>query len=354
MIERSSPTGHAAAIEALVERGERAGGVCESDLEQLAERLALDPVAVESLRDLLAARGVAIDDDCGRPARAMSYANGELAHYTVDGLEQFLAEATQHPLLTATEEIALAKRIERGDLGAKDQLITHNLRLVVSIAKRYPGAELSLLDLIQEGTIGLIRAAEKYDWRKGFRFSTYATLWIRQSIGRALANQSRTIRLPVDVAQRERRLARARDALTAELGHEPAFEAIAAAADMPLEEALALASAPRVVTSLDRPIGEEHDATLGDLFSVPGVETGEEVVLSLERQTVRRAVDQLTDPDRQVIRLRFGIDADSEPQTQAAIGRQLGLRVKEVRAIEARALSQLARLREIEAMSDAA
>ena len=119
-------------------------------------------------------------DDCGRPAPAMSYANGELAHYTVDGLEQFLAEATQHRLLTATEEIALAKRIERGDLAAKERLITHNLRLVVSIARRYPRAEMSLLDLIQEGTIGLIRAAEKYDWRKGYRFSTYATLWIRQ------------------------------------------------------------------------------------------------------------------------------------------------------------------------------
>ena len=354
MIERSSPTGRAAAIDALVERGERAGRLCESDIEQVAEQLALDPVALEGLRDLLAARGVTSDDDCGRPTREMSYANGELAHYTVDGLQQFLAEATQQRLLTATEEIALAKRIERGDLAAKEQLITHNLRLVISIAKRYPGAELSLLDLIQEGTIGLIRAAEKYDWRKGFRFSTYATLWIRQSIGRALANQSRTIRLPVDVAQRERRLARARVALAAELGHEPAFEAIAVAADIPLEEALALASAPRVVTSLDRPIGEKQDATFGDLFAVPDVETGEEVVLSLDRQTVRRAVDQLSEPDRSVIRLRFGIDDDSEPRTQAAIARQLGLKVKEVRAIEARALAQLARLREIEAMFDAA
>ena len=158
----------------------------------------------------------------------------------------------------------------------------------------------------------------------------------------------------MEVAQRERRLARARAALTAELGHEPAFEAIAAAADIPLGEALALANAPRVVTSLDRPIGEEHDATLGDLFAIPDVETGEAVVLSLERQTVRRAVDQLTEPDRQVVRLRFGIDDDSEPQTQTAIGRQLGLKVREVRAIEARALSQLARLREIEALSDAA
>jgi RNA polymerase primary sigma factor len=186
-----------AAIAALIERGERDGCLRESEIERAAEELALDAVALEDLRHRLAGLGIAIRDDCGRPAPTLRYANGELAHFTVDGLEQFLAEAARHRLLTAAEEIELAKRIERGDLAAKERLITHNVRLVVSIARRYQGSELSLLDLIQAGTIGLIRAAEKFDWRKGFRFSTYATLWIRQSIGRALANQSRTIRLPV-------------------------------------------------------------------------------------------------------------------------------------------------------------
>ena len=286
--------------------------------------------------------------------RTTRYANGELVHYTVDGLEQFLAEAGRHTLLTAAEEIALAKRVERGDLAAKERLITHNLRLVVSVAKRYPGSELSLLDLIQEGTIGLIRAAEKYDWRKGFRFSTYATLWIRQSIGRALANKARTIRLPAHVAQRERRLTRERAALTAQLGREPTIEEAAAAADIPLEQALALEKVPRVVTSLDRPVRADADTPLGDLFAAPAADIGAEVVLSLSREVVRRAVSELEEPDRQVIRLRFGIDDDGEPQTEAAVSRQLGLAKSEVRAIEERALSTLARLRELEALADAA
>jgi RNA polymerase primary sigma factor len=350
MIELTSSPPHAAAIDALVERGEREGGLQESDIERLAEQLTLDAVALEGLRTLLADRGVPVEDDCGRPARATRYGDGDLAHYTVDGLEQFMTRAGQHQLLTAAEEIELAKRVERGDLRAKERLITHNLRLVVSVARRYPNPELSLLDLIQEGTIGLIRAAEKYDWRKGFRFSTYATLWIRQAIGRALSDKARTIRLPTQVAQRERKLAHTRVELTAQLGREPTLDEIAAEADMPFEQALALARAPRVVTSLDRPVGEDPGSTLADLYAAPDLDAGEEVVLSLDRETVRRAVAELAEPDRQVIRLRFGIDDDAEPLTLTAVGRQLGLAPGEVRAIEERALSGLARLRELEAL----
>ena len=354
MIEHTSPDPHATAVDALVERGVSEGRLQESEIERLAERLALDGVALESLRERLAAHGVDVEDDCGHPARTTQYATGELVHYTVDGLEQFLAEAGRHTLLTPAEEIALAKRVERGDLAAKERLITHNLRLVVSVAKRYPGSELSLLDLIQEGTIGLIRAAEKYDWRKGYRFSTYATLWIRQSIGRALASKARTIRLPAHVAQRERALAHTRAALASQLGREPTIEEVAAAANIPLEHALELEKAPRVVTSLDRPVGADAETPLGDLFAAPAADIGDEVVLSLSGEVVRRAVSALEEPDRQVIRLRFGIDDGGEPQTEAAVSRQLGIAKREVRAIEERALSTLARLRELEALSDAA
>src|SRR5690349_15832980 len=161
------------------------------------------------------------------PAR---YGNEQLARYTVDALDQYLADAASHPLLTAAEEQALARRIERGDLDAKERLVTHNLRLVVSIARRYQGSELSLLDLIQEGTIGLIRAAEKYDWRRGLRFSTYATLWIRQALGKALTEKSRAIRLPAEVARKEMRIERARDELVRELGRTPMIDEPAAAA----------------------------------------------------------------------------------------------------------------------------
>ena len=342
---------HEPQVDAFVDRGERDGGVRESEIEQLAEQLGLGALTVEDLRDQLADRGVAVEDDCGRPARLTSYADGDLVHYTVDGVQQFLAEATRHRLLTPAEEIALAKRIERGDLDAKEQLITHNMRLVVSIARRYQGTELALLDLIQEGTIGLIRASEKFDWRKGFRFSTYATLWIRQAIGRALANQARTIRLPTHVAHRERRLARTRADLAIELGREPTLEEAAEAAAMPLADALALANATRVVTSLDRPVGD-GDTTLGELYVGEAADMGEEVILSLRRDAIRRAVGELPKPEREVVELRFGLNGDPEPQTQAAVARRLGLTQSEVRRIEQRALADLARLRELEALAE--
>ena len=334
--------------------GRLEGSVRESEIERLAEAHGLSPAQIEQVRERLAEQGVAVEDDCGLPATpSAQYANGELAHYAVDALEQFLAEASRHRLLTAAEELELAKRVERGDLDAKERLVTHNIRLVVHVARRYRSTEVSLLDLIQEGTIGLIRAAEKFDWRRGFRFSTYATLWIRQSIGRALSNHSRSIRLPAHVAQRERALARARGRLAAELGREPTLEEAAHAAGIALEDALALERAARVVTSLDRPLGEEGEATLGELQPAEGLEPGEEVVVSLEIAAVRRAVDELPEPDREVVRLRFGID-DEPPQTLAVVGRRLGLTSAQVRSVEQRALSQLAQLRELEALSEPA
>ena len=223
------------------------GGIRESELEQAAAALGLDAERLEDVRDQLAACGVAVSDDVSRAGGATSYDNADLAHYAVDALDQYLAEAARHRLLTGDEEIALAKRIERGDLEAKERLITHNLRLVVSIARRYQGSDLSLLDLIQEGTLGLIRATEKFDWRKGFRFSTYATLWIRQAIGRALANHSRPIRLPVAVASRERKLARARVELAAATGREPSLDELTAATGLTPEDIEAVDATARVV-----------------------------------------------------------------------------------------------------------
>ncbi|MGZ6574337.1 MAG: sigma-70 family RNA polymerase sigma factor [Solirubrobacteraceae bacterium] len=215
------------------------------------------------LRERLAAHRVDVRDDCGREAPATVYANGDLAHYTVDTMAQFLAGAARYRLLTAAEEIELAKRIERGDLQAKDKLISHNLRLVVSIAKRYPtSAQMPLIDLVQEGTLGLIRAAEKFDWRRGFKFSTDATLWIRQAIGRGLATKSRGIRLPHQVDQRERKIAAAHHRLAAKLGHEPTHEEVAAETGLRVEQVLEMIAAPRVATSLDRPVGEEDETSL--------------------------------------------------------------------------------------------
>jgi RNA polymerase primary sigma factor len=338
-------------LDSLVAHGEEVGCVQESEIDTLASRLELDDVEVEALRERLDAVGVEVRDDCGKETPATSYANGELVHYTVDAMSQFLAEARRYPLLTAAEEIELAKRIERGDLGAKERLISSNLRLVVSIAKRYQvSTHMTLLDLVQEGTLGLIRAAEKFDWRRGYKFSTYATFWIREAIQRGLANKARVIRLPVALEQRERKIAVAHRNLAARLGREPTFEEVAEATGLEVAEVNQLADAPRVATSLDRPIGEEGEATLGALLPVTAPEVGEEVHVSLEREQVRRVVEQLVEPDRSVIRLRYGLDGDREPQTYAAIGSQLGLKADHVRRIEERALRQLALHRELEGL----
>jgi RNA polymerase primary sigma factor len=283
----------------------------------------------------------------GAPTR---YRNDELAELTTDALQLFLDEAAAHPLLTPDEEIELARRVERGDLAAKERMITSNLRLVVSIARRYQGLrDLCLLDLIQEGTLGLIRAVEKYDWRKGYRFSTYGTLWIRQSIGRALDDRGRTIRIPVSAAQRERRIAAAERALASRLGHDPTLEQTAAAAGLTPEQVQELRDLPRTATSLDLPVGEEGETRLGELL--PSEERGpeEEVVIGLQEQVVRDVVAQLPSPQRDVIRLRYGLDGDTEPVSTSEIARRLDLRPGQVRAIECRALEELALRRELAA-----
>lgn len=341
-------------VNALLDRALGVGRVRESEIEQLARELVLDGLAVEDLRDQLGALGVEVEDDIGRPAAATRYANATLAHYAVDALDQFLADAARHRLLTASEELALARRIERGDLDAKEQLITHNLRLVVSIARRYQGSELTLLDLIQEGTLGLIRAAEKFDHRKGFRFSTYASLWIRQAIGRALASRARPIRLPAGVWRHERKIAEVRAELVKTLGREPRLEEVAAAAQLSPEQVDAVTGAARVIASLDAPVGDDDAGHLGELLAAPEPDVGEEVVVSLERRAVRRAVEALPEREREVVKRRFGMDGDPRPQSHTVIARGLGLSVREVRAIERRALIKLSRQRELDALFPAA
>ena len=269
-------------VATLVGRGEENGCVNLSELNEVVQALELLDDDIEALEDLLEAKGIDLSDDCGRQAvEPTSFRNGELAAATTDALQLFLNEIRRYPLLTAEEEIELAKGIEQGDLAAKERMINSNLRLVVSIAKKYQGQELSLLDLIQEGIFGLIRAAEKFDWRKGYKFSTYATFWIRQAIQRGLANKARTIRIPVHIGQRERKIVRAERALLAQLGREPSDEEIAAAAELPLTQVEEVRDAARTVTSLDRPVGEEGDTRLGDLLEGDTPPPDKEVELSL-------------------------------------------------------------------------
>jgi RNA polymerase primary sigma factor len=285
----------------------------------------------------------------------VAYTIPELSQHTSDALQLFLDEVGRHRLLTPAEELELAKRIERGDLAAKDRMVNANLRLVVSIARKYQGVgEMCLLDLIQEGVLGLIRAVEKFDWRKGFRFSTYATLWIRQAIQRGLADRGRTIRLPVNVAQRERRIAKAERELAVRLGREPRLEEIAREAELTPQDVADLRDAARTVTSLDVPVGEEGDARLGDLLPAVQAAPDEEVHLTLSEQAVRATVAELPAPERDVIKLRFGLDGDREPLGVTHVGRELGLSTRRVREIEERALEELALRRELHGLAEAA
>src|SRR3712207_6522722 len=256
----------AAQIEALLDRGEEQGCIDLTELNQLVQTLELEEEEVERLYERFDERGIALHDDCGRESVDASYVNGDLAVSTTDALQLFLNEVGRYDLLTAEEEVELAKRIERGDKAAKDHMVNAHLRLVVSIAKKYQGHGLSLLDLIQEGIIGLIRAVEKFDYRKGFKFSTYATWWIRQAVQRGVANKSRTIRIPVHIVERETKISRAERELVAELERSRRDEEISKRAKLPVKQVREVRRAARAVTSLDKPIGDENEGTLGDLF----------------------------------------------------------------------------------------
>jgi RNA polymerase primary sigma factor len=276
-----------------------------------------------------------------------------VAGITTDALQLFLNEVRRYPLLNAEEEVELAKRIERGDMEAKERMINSNLRLVVSLAKKYQGHDLPLLDLIQEGIFGLIRAAEKFDWRKGYKFSTYATFWIRQAIQRGVANKSRTIRIPVHIGQRERKIARVERDLASKLGRPPSDEEIAKAADLPMSQVEEVREAARTITSLDRPVGEEGESALGDLLPSGEPEPEDEVNVMLRQQTLRQALERLPDRERDVVKMRYGINGD-DPTPLRETGRRLGISPERVRQIESRALEHLARTRELQGLSEAA
>jgi RNA polymerase primary sigma factor len=345
---------HEEPIAALIEEGERQGCLNLTRFNEFVGEHDLDDDEIRSVYDQLDERGIEVSDDCGRETEESTYVNGDLAVATTDALQLFLNEAGRWSLLTAEEEVELAKRIERGDKEAKERMINSNLRLVVSIAKRYQGHGLSLLDLIQEGIIGLIRAVEKFDWRRGFKFSTYATWWIRQAVQRGVANKSRTIRIPVHIAEREQRMARAERELATSLGRAPTDEEIARRARLPLKQLREVRQAARAVTSLDRPIGDENEGALGDLFASEQSPPEEEIGVSLEQDVLRRAVAQLPERERAVLKLRYGLNGDRDPASLEAIGRELGITRERVRQIEANALEQLAVNREVEALKHVA
>jgi RNA polymerase primary sigma factor len=269
----------------------------------------------------------------------------------VDALELFLDEVSRFPLLDASEEIELAKRIERGDKGAKDRMINSNLRLVVSIARRYRGSQLGLLDVIQEGILGLIRATEKFDWRRGHKFSTYAVWWIREAIERGIANRARLIRMPVYMVERERKVRHLERTLTAELGRQPRDDEIALAAKLPIGQVREVREAARPITSLDVAVGDSEELSVGDLLVSDQRQPPEEVELLLRRESLRAALTKLPEHEREVVKLRYGIDR--EPNTVEQVMNLLDLSRDRVRRLESKALARLARTPELEALRGA-
>jgi RNA polymerase primary sigma factor len=337
----------------LIARGRDEGCVPMSELDRVAEELDLSPDDVDALHARLRDEGIDLDDDCGRDGAPHTEVTArELASYTTDALQQFLNEVRRHPLLTPEEVVELSKRIENGDQAAKERMINSNLRLVVSIARRYQGqGEMSLLDLIQEGTLGLIRAVEKFDWRRGFRFSTYATLWIRQAIGRAVDEHGRTIRVPISIAQRERKIAAAERALATRLGRPPTTEEIADEAGLEVADIDALGDVARKVTSLERPVGDDSGTALGMLLPAQDPLPEEQIEVALREQAVRTMVERLPELERDVIRLRYGLGDDTEPLSARAVGERLGLASGAVTRLERRALADLATRREMAALA---
>src|SRR5579885_1428348 len=341
-------------ISVLLEHGEEHGCIHMTELYEIAGRVELEEEDIENLLERLEHAGIELTDDCSRAIEEeVTYTNPQVAAATTDSLQLFLNEAGRYPLLTAAQEVELAKRIEAGDKQAKDLLVNSNLRLVVSIAKRYQGHGLTLLDLIQEGIIGLIRAAEKFDWRKGFKFSTYATWWIRQAVQRGVANKSRTIRIPVHIVEREQKISRAERELVAKLERAPTDEEVAKRAKLPLKQVREVRAAARAVASLDKPVGEDDSASYGDLFASGEAQPDEQVEVELTERALHRAIADLPQREQEILRLRYGLNGDQDPKSLEEIGRILGITRERVRQLESEALRRLAERREIAALKAA-
>src|SRR3954465_5246029 len=321
--------------------------LAEDDIEQLTKEL--ESIGLE-VGESAAAPAEPAAKEAAAPVESSAVDPKDVLPGAADSLQLFLADVGRHKLLTAAEEVTLAKAIERGDLTAKRRMIESNLRLVVSIAKGYRGLGVPFLDLIQEGTLGLNRAVEKFDWRRGYKFSTYATWWIRQSVQRAVANHARTIRVPVHVVERQQKLGRAARRLEVELGREATKQELAEATGLPLQHVDEALGAAQASVSLNHTVGADGEGELGDLFADrEAPDPFDEAEESLRKQGVRRALDALPERERRILELPLGFDG--EPWTLEAIGHELDLTRERVRQLESQALARLAALRDLQTVA---
>lgn len=343
------------AVKTLIATGREHGFVTQEQILAIFPNAEEDLESLDELYAMLMDEGIDVfetpssGEDRGEIEKPASALEKELESIgameetvITDPVRMYLREIGKIPLLTAVEEVDLAKRIERGDLEASEKLTQANLRLVVSIAKKYVGRGLSLLDLIQEGNIGLIRAVEKFDYKKGFKFSTYATWWIRQAITRAIADQARTIRVPVHMVETINRYIRTSRKLMQELGRDPAVEEIAKELALEPERVREIMKVNQVPTSLEAPVGEEKDSTLGDF--IPDEETAarpeDAASHELLKEQVTEVLDTLNDREKKVLKLRFGLE-DGRQRTLEEVGKEFGVTRERIRQIEAKALRKL-------------
>lgn len=341
-----------ASIEQLIEEGKRDGFVTQDDILELFPKPEDHIEELDYLYDQLIRLNIDVFEivsqeaekettksfqDLEKEIEALTRASSETVS---DPVRMYLKEIGRVPLLKFEDEIYLAKRYEKGDLEAKRKLTESNLRLVVSIAKKYIGRGMSLLDLIQEGNQGLIRAVEKYDWRKGFKFSTYATWWIRQAITRAIADQARTIRIPVHMVETINRYIRVSRRLMQELGREPTPEEVAKVMQIDVEKVHEIIKVSQEPTSLETPVGDEEDSHLGDFISDPGPSPYEQTSRQLLKEHMDEVLSTLSDRERKVLILRFGLE-DGKPRTLEEVGSQFGVTRERIRQIEAKALRKL-------------
>jgi RNA polymerase primary sigma factor len=337
---------------ALIQLGQEAGALTHDQVTAVLDELGIDAAQGDELYQALDELQIEVVDEAA--------AEPEVDHDAVereastDALQLFLKDIGRVPLLTAAQEVELAKRIERGDMCAKRKMVESNLRLVVSIAKNYRNQGLPFLDLIQEGTIGLVRAAEKFDYRKGFKFSTYATWWIRQAVARALADKARTIRMPVHVVEKLNKIGRAERKLLAELGREPVSAEVAEELDLDLDEVEHLRRSSQTPISLEKPVGDEEDSEFGHFIADETVKAPDEATeLVMREEILQRVLGMLSYRERRILELRYGL-AGEQPRTLDEVGRTFNVTRERVRQIENQSLKKLQAMAESQKLREVA
>ncbi len=356
-------------VKNLVVKGQSEGVVAYGEVAQALSEVDVDESDIEELYTYLEGQGVEMVDDVDpaqksspeseraepkRGKRRQKTALDLKPDMTTDSLQLFLKDIGKVRLLTAQEEVDLAKRIERGDLDAKQKMVESNLRLVVSIAKNYRNQGLPFLDLIQEGTLGLVRAAEKFDYRKGFKFSTYATWWIRQAIARALADKARTIRIPVHVVEKLNKIGRAERKLVTELGREPTPDEIAEVTGIDPEEVDQIKRSAQAPVSLEKPVGDEEESEFGQFIADEKAESPfERAADLLTKEALREALENLSYRERRVLELRYGLGGE-HPRTLDEVGRTFNVTRERIRQIENQSLKKLQSLAEAQKLREVA